>query len=96
MARQFDCPEAGKGFIQGIRLPACPEETLVVHPKALRPDVVYLFENPETGETKELAGHAIERDGFTFALPRRQGAIWFYARRIPGTRTNIDILGKDR
>ena len=78
VARQFDCPETGRGFIQGIRLPACPEETLVVHPKAIRPDAVYLFENPETGETKELAGHAVERDGFTFALPKRQGAIWFY------------------
>ena len=78
VARQFDRPETGRGFIQGIRLPACPDETLVVYPKALRPDSMYLFENPETGETKKLSGRALERGGFTFALPKRQGAVWFY------------------
>ena len=78
VARQFDCPEIGRGFIQGIRLPACPEETQVVHPKAMHPDAVYLFENPETGETRELSGEALRNHGFTFALPKRQGAIWFY------------------
>jgi hypothetical protein len=78
VARQFDCPEAGRGFIQGIRLPACPEESLVVHPEAISPDATYLFENPETGELRELSGQAVLRDGFTFTLARRQGAIWFY------------------
>ena len=66
VARQFDCPETGGGFIQGIRLPACAQETLVVHPQAMRADAVYLFENPETGETEALAGQTVERDGFTF------------------------------
>jgi alpha-galactosidase len=78
VARQFDRPEAGRGFIQGIRLPACPEESLVVHLEAISPDVTYLFENPETGEVRELSGQAVLRDGFTFALARRQAAIWFY------------------
>ncbi len=78
VARQFDSPETGRGFVQGIRLPACAEETLVVHPKAMRADAVYVFENCETGETKELAGSAVERDGFTLALPKREGVIWFY------------------
>ncbi|MDM8008126.1 MAG: alpha-galactosidase [Phycisphaerae bacterium] len=78
VARQFDCPETGRGFIQGIRLPACAEETLVVHPKAIRADAIYLLENPESGETKELAGRALEQAGLTFTLPKRQGAIWFY------------------
>ncbi|MDD4889352.1 MAG: alpha-galactosidase [Phycisphaerae bacterium] len=78
VARQFDCPETGVGFIQAIRLPACAQETLVVRPKAMRPGEVYVFENPETGETKELPGLAVEQDGFTFAQPKREGAIWFY------------------
>jgi len=78
VARQFDRPEEGRGFLQGIRLPACPEDTLVVHPEALRPDSVYVFENPESGETRELTGTVVERDGFTFTLPRREGAVWFY------------------
>ncbi len=78
VARQFDCPESGRGFIQGIRLPACPDESLVVHPEALSPDATYVFENPETGEARELSGQAMLRDGFAFTLAKRQGAIWFY------------------
>ena len=78
VARQFDCPEAGRGFVQAIRLPACEVETLQVHPKAMRPDVVYVFENPETGETKELTGLAVTRDGILFSQPKREGVLWFY------------------
>jgi alpha-galactosidase len=78
VARQFDCPESDRGFIQGIRLPACMQETLVVHPRVARPDAVYLFENPETGETRERTGKELEQAGFTFSLPKRQGALWFY------------------
>jgi alpha-galactosidase len=79
VARQFDCPETGRGFIQGIRLPGCPEESLSVHPEAVAPEATYLFENPESGELRELPGHAVQRDGFTFTLAKRQGAIWFYS-----------------
>jgi hypothetical protein len=78
VARQFDRPEELRGFIQGIRLPACPEETLLVRPEALRPDAVYVFENPESGEGVELSGQAVLRDGFAFKLLKREGAVWFY------------------
>ena len=81
VARQFHCPEAGRGFIQGIRLPGCPQDTLVVHPKALRPEATYLFENPETGEARELSGETAKRAGFAFALPKREAAIWFYRQQ---------------
>jgi alpha-galactosidase len=81
VARQFDRPEEGRGFIQGIRLPKVPEETLVVYPQGLRPDVVYRFENPETGETRELTGAALQQHGFAFALPPRAGAIWLYQKQ---------------
>ena len=78
VAWQFDSPETGRGFIQGIRLPACPDESLTIRPKALRADAVYLFENPEAGETREIPGSALIRDGFTLRLPKRAAAIWFY------------------
>lgn len=80
VAWQFDCPETGCGLLQGIRLPAAPEETLTIHPKGIHPDAVYLFENAETGETRDIAGEELIHDGFTFALPARSGAIWFYRR----------------
>lgn len=86
VARQFDRPEEGRGFIQGIRLPAAPEKTLVVHPKALVPAALYRFENSETGEVRELTGTAVRQGGFTFALPQRAGAVWFY-QTMAGTTT---------
>ncbi len=78
---QFDSPETGEGLIQGIRHQECAEERFAMSLKALRPDSDYVLENPETGETRELSGSALMSDGFTFALPRRSGAIWFYRRK---------------
>ena len=78
VARQFDCPEKGCGFVQGIRFPEAPEETITIHPKGIRPEARYFFENAETGETRELSGEDLMRDGFSLALPARSGAIWFY------------------
>jgi alpha-galactosidase len=78
VALQFDWPEQGRGYIQAIRLPAASEDKLVVQPKALQTDSIYYFENLETGETREQTGTAVNRDGFTVVLPRREGAVWFY------------------
>ena len=86
VALQFDCPERGRGFIQGIRLPACPEGTLAVHPRALSKECTYVFENPESGERRELTGRALLQDGFTFTLAAREGAIWLYSRTEPDAR----------
>jgi hypothetical protein len=78
VALQFDCPEENRGFLQGIRLPSCPTETLVVRPRAITPNRTYVFENPENGERRELPGAILLRDGFTFRLAAREGSIWFY------------------
>lgn len=80
VARQFDSPETGEGLIQGIRLAACGEERITVFPKALDADARYVLENPETGETRRTSGSSLLSDGFSFELPRRSGAIWFYRR----------------
>jgi alpha-galactosidase len=81
VARQFHRPEEGRGFLQAIRLPASPEGSLTVRPKALLAEAVYLFENPETGEKREKAGSALIQGGFAFELPQRSAAIWFYHTR---------------
>jgi len=83
VAWQFDCPETGCGFLQGIRFPASLQETLTIHPQALLPDAMYVFENLETGEVRELPGDSQIQDGFTFVLPARSGVIWFYRKRCP-------------
>ncbi len=78
VARQFDRPEEGRGLLQAIRLPKASATQLIVYPHALDPETVYRFENPETGETRELTGAVVQQDGFIFALPKREGTIWFY------------------
>ncbi len=80
VARQFDRPEEGRGFIQGIRMPAAPAETLTVYPQGLEAEANYHFENPETGEIRDMTGATLQGQGFCFALPKRAGAIWLYQR----------------
>jgi len=84
VARQFDRPEEGRGFIQAIRLPAARAESLTVYPRGLREDAVYHFENPETGETREMTGAALQAQGFAVTLPQRAGAAWIYRITTPG------------
>jgi alpha-galactosidase len=81
VAWQFGHPETGCGFVQAIRLPAAPEETITVRPRGIERDAVYLLENPETGEARDISGPALIRDGITFGLPKRSGAIWLYSKR---------------
>ncbi|MHB9130017.1 MAG: alpha-galactosidase [Armatimonadota bacterium] len=80
VARQFDRPQTGEGFLQGIRLPDEPTETLTVYPKSCLPEATYVFENPESGEQISVSGTVLLNEGFTFTLPPRSGAIWFYRR----------------
>lgn len=78
VARQFDCPETGRGLIQGIRFPQSPDGSLTVYPKGISAGLTYVLENPETGERKEITGDVLIREGFTLALPKREAALWFY------------------
>jgi alpha-galactosidase len=78
--RQFDSTDTNQGFVQGIRFPASPDETFTAHLQAIQPEATYRFENVETGESKEIAGDDLMHSGFTFKLPPRSGAIWFYQR----------------
>jgi len=78
VVRQFDSPERGCGLVQGIRLPGSPRETMVIKPRGIMPDGEYLFENPETGEKREVNGEDLTSRGFPLRLPRRSGVIWFY------------------
>jgi alpha-galactosidase len=80
VAWQFDCPETGRGLVQGIRLPEAPQETITIQPRGIDPDAKYCFENPESGETREIPGKDLINAGFTLALPPRSGAIWFYRK----------------
>lgn len=79
--RQFDSPEQNRGFVQGIRFPKSPDESITVHLHAILADAIYHFENPESGESQDIAGGVLMRSGFTFTLAPRSGAIWLYHRK---------------
>jgi hypothetical protein len=81
VARQFYCPEAGEGLVQGIRLPSAPQESLTLQLQGIQPDARYIFENLENGESRHLLGADLIQTGFTFTLPPRNGAIWFLRRQ---------------
>ena len=80
VAWQFDCPDAGRGLVQGIRLPASPDGEITLHLQGIRSDATYRFENAETGERRDWAGADLLDQGFALALPARSGVIWFYQR----------------
>ena len=85
VAWQFDRPEAGDGFVQAIRLPAAPEETITIRLKGMSPDAAYAFTNAETGERREMSGRSVEPRGIHggaaaaqrghLVLPQRQAGM---------------------
>jgi hypothetical protein len=64
--RQFDQPESGNGYLLAIRLAGAVQERFVVYPQAIDAQTRYRFENGETGETKEVRGEALIRQGFAW------------------------------
>jgi len=75
VAWQFDRPEEGRGLVQAIRLPQAPDDTLTIHPAGIGPGATYTFDNPETGETRQIPGRVLIDEGFTFALAPRAGGV---------------------
>ena len=69
------------GLVQGIRFPAAPEETFTIHLKGIQPRCKLLssrtLKRAKQGTSQETS---LIHDGFTFALPARSGAIWFYRK----------------
>lgn len=81
VVRQFDRPEDGRGFVQAIRHRDAPEERITVRLRGLPSEAQYVLRNAETGEALQASAAALREPGFTFELPRRSAAIWFYERR---------------
>ncbi len=73
---------ASDGFVQAIRLSGADEERATVKLKGLRPEVVYVLEEAESGERRELSGASLANDGFVFELPRRRGSLWTYKEKV--------------
>jgi alpha-galactosidase len=88
VVRQFDVPENQHGFIQGIRLAECPEGCITVTPRGIVDNSLYVFENQETQQILKIPGAILAREGFTFTLPERSAAIWFYRKINKGVGVN--------
>ncbi len=79
VVRQFDHPETGIGWVQGIRLPACAEGLYLARCRGLDPRATYRCENPESGQVFERTGAQLQQ-GLLLAAPARGAVIWFYQR----------------
>ncbi len=76
-------------LVQALRLKDCPEEFFTAFPMVTAPGAEYVFENPETGQSIQIAGSALSEKGLTFTLPKRSAGIRFYridsgAKYTPG------------
>jgi alpha-galactosidase len=78
---QFDCPEFGNGALQALRNNQSKEESINIRPHGFCDCCSYVFTNEETGESFELGGAEINKNGMSLALPVRSGAIWFYREK---------------
>ncbi|MBE6598283.1 MAG: hypothetical protein E7638_02435 [Ruminococcaceae bacterium] len=79
-AMYFYNPDEKRGFVQAVRNNACPEETFTAYMTSLEPETAYRFTNPETGEEKIMTGKAAAA-GFTMAVERRAGQVWFFEKK---------------
>ena len=77
---QFHCPEKDTGAFQVLRNNQSPDEFLNVRPEGFSPDVSYRMTNEETGESYEIDGAKVVREGVTFRQSVRSGSIWFYEK----------------
>ena len=75
---QFDVPEEDRGFVQMLAMPQCAQRRFAPKLYVHSPDQMYRFENPLTGESRQIAGHVLRDQGFDIALEKRSGAVWFY------------------
>jgi alpha-galactosidase len=73
-----------KGFVQSIRLSGSEEGTAKLRLKSLDQGTIYILQEAETGESRELTGASLMEDGLLIDLPRRSGSIWRYHRK-PGS-----------
>ena len=70
------------GFVQAIRLAGSDEDRAKVSLRALNPELVYVLEEAETGERREMPGSSLLDEGFVVDLPRRRGTIWTYREKV--------------
>ena len=76
---QFDLPEQKCGVIQALRNNQAPDAQMQLFLKGLENEGIYVFTNPETGETFEAELKDIRENGITLKLPEvRTGGFWFY------------------
>ena len=73
---QFD--RDGTGYVQVMRNVQAPEETLTLRPYLFDETKTYTFTEAISGEVRTISGADLDRDGMTFAMPPKQGQLWFY------------------
>ena len=82
IVRQYDDAKSNSGFIQCINHNQSEDAHINIQPYALRDNITYIFENPETGISYEKNSIDINRHGFAANLSPRDACIWFYTHKM--------------
>ena len=73
---QFD--KDGTGYVQVMRNVQAPQETLTLWPFVHDQAKTYTFTEAISGEIRTVTGADLCENGMTFAIPPKQGQLWFY------------------
>jgi alpha-galactosidase len=74
MAFQFDRSENGTGFVQAFRRGHCPDSTLSLKLKGLKPEASYVLIDLDTGKKRTLSGQRLMEKGLTVCIDGQPGA----------------------
>ena len=82
MAWQYDRPDQSDGIIQVFRQPRSPCETARLELGGLADNLIYTFDDADTGETVQIASETLAQDGLLVHLPhKRSSRLLFYTCR---------------
>jgi len=82
MAWQFDCPEAGKGFVQAFRREKCIFEAGRLRLQCLDPAARYEVCDLDAGKPQQVSGRELTARGLLVTIPEQPGAVVIRYRKI--------------
>jgi alpha-galactosidase len=75
MAWQFDCPEAGNGFVQAFRREKCIFEVGRLRLQGLDPAAQYEVCDLDTAKPQQVSGRELTAKGLLVTIPEQPGAV---------------------
>ncbi len=75
---QFHDEDKAEGVVSCVRNTPSPDESITLNLRQIDESAVYVFDDPEFGNSFTVTGKELAKNGFTVTLPARTGVYWFY------------------